>query len=129
MPTRSIQPLIKALHALAMLLIAGLFSSAAFAVDTDGDGCWDGYHPDGGSCIEFDHTQSGSRMQLSFSNRCDGRLFMTWCVEAKCATGALRAGQSMTKYVYTEGNNAKVFSIGSNNSSKDSICRDRNGRW
>ena len=103
--------------------------SAGHSQAADLDGCWSGYHEDGGSCVELASENLGSRIHLSLKNRCDQRLYLTWCAGDKCGSESLRPNQTMNKYVYGEGNQSKVYAVGSNNPTKDSTCRDRIGRW
>jgi hypothetical protein len=111
------------------LLATLTISTTALAGEPDNDGCWDGYHEDGGSCVEMVTDDSGNRLELTFTNRCDDRLYLTWCVSEKCGTDGLRGGQSKRKKVYSDTSYAKVWAVGSERRSKDSVCKDKMGRW
>ena len=114
--------------AAALLIITSALCPPA-AQAADPDGCWTGDHTDGGSCVELASENLGSRIRLNLKNRCDQRLYLTWCAGDKCGSEALRPKQTMNKYIYGDGNQSKVYAVGSNNPSKDSVCRDRIGRW
>ena len=85
--------------ALALAVMSGFIATHSHAADQDG--CWSGYHPDGGSCVDLDSDFDGHRQHMKFSNRCDQRIYLTWCTEEECGTEALRPGQWKSKYAYT----------------------------
>ena len=112
---------------LATALALAVPSLSTYAADPDG--CWDAYHEDGGSCLEFSAENRGSRAYLSFENRCSERITLTWCVADQCGEYALRSGQSSSKYVYGDGSKSKAWAVGSKKPSKDRVCQERLGRF
>lgn len=111
--------------ALALLTI----SISLGASEADSDGCWSGKASDGGSCVELKSEYDGSRQKIAISNRCRDRLVVAWCGQDECGTEALRGGQRISRYVYSSGNRAKVYAVGSKKPSNDDVCQQRNALW
>jgi len=117
---------VKILKSVKILLLSVVAGLATNSMAQDEDGCWTGRHS-GGSCLEYNTYSQDNRTYFNLTNVCTERLYIRWCAGDRCGVDGLPGGQTKKKYEYATYVSTNAWAVGSNQPSKDWVCRNKMG--